>query len=246
MISVTDLAFAYDETPVLTDISLTIPEGERLAIMGANGAGKSTLLKLLAGLYDPDAGVIERNDLVGFSPEDPTAGLFAPTVADEVGFFPKNRGLDVERQTTAALRTLDIYELRDRNPYSLSVGEQRRVAIAAVLAGDPGVVTLDEPTTGLDRHGEQNMVDRLEEVNATIVFSTHEADFAYALADRVGILIDGELARIGPTTDVLTDTVLLQDAGIRTPGIVTWARHRGLDHPPADFTEAVRMLEGER
>lgn len=246
MITIRELTYAHDDSPVFSGLSLDVVAGETLAIMGANGAGKTTLLKLLAGLSEPDAGSVRRDGIVGFSPEDPTAGLFADTVANEVEFFPRNRGLDANRRAVDAMQSLEIYELRDRNPFTLSVGEQRRVSIAAVLAGDPAVLALDEPTAGLDRHGERALAACLADLNATLVVSTHESDFAYALADRIAVLGDAGIERIDDATSILTDESLLEAAGVRTPGIVAWARQRGLDHPPGSLDEAVGMLQGQR
>lgn len=246
VITINGIEFAYDDAPVFSGVSLDVVAGETLVIMGANGTGKTTLLKLLAGLYEPDKGSVRRDGIVGFSPEDPTAGLFADTVANEVAFFPRNRGLDANRRAVDAMRALEIYEFRDRNPFTLSVGEQRRVSIAAVLAGDPAVITLDEPTAGLDRHGERALADCLHGLNATLVVSTHESDFAYSIADRIAILGDTGIERIGDATSILTDESLLEAAGVRTPGIVAWARQRGLDHPPGTVDEAIGMLAGQR
>lgn len=241
MIRTAGLAFEYDDGRVLRDVSLTVRDGETMALMGANGTGKTTLLKLLAGLREPDAGTIECDGTIGFAPEDPTAGLFAETVADEVAFFPRNRGLDARARAESAMREMNVYAFRDRDPYTLSVGEQRRVSIASILAGDPDVVALDEPTLGLDRGGERDLGDRLGRVDATVVFSTHAADFAYAVADRAAVLVDGTIRRTGPVRSILEDEDLLGEAGIRIPGMVTWARTAGVERPPANVDEAVEL-----
>lgn len=243
MIAVDGLVVERGGRVVLDDFSMSVAPGERVAVMGANGAGKTTLLKAVAGLATPDAGTVEVDGPVGFAPEDPQAGLFAESVAEEVAFFPRNRGLAVERRREAALSALDLGELRDREPYSLSVGEQRRVSIAAVLAGDPAVLVLDEPTRGLDAAGERHLADLLDDLAVTVLFSTHASDFAYRLADRVVILADRGPQRVGPARDVLGDEAFLEAVGVRPPGIVSWARRRGIDPPPADLEAAIARLE---
>lgn len=244
MITVRDLAFGYDDGPVLDGLSLDVATGETLAVMGANGSGKTTLLKLLAGLYEPDRGTIDREGVVGFAPEDPRAGLFAETVAEEVAFFPRNRDLDVEAATDAAMTAMDVSDLRDRGPYTLSAGEQRRVSIAAVLAGDPAVVALDEPTAGLDAAGERYLAALLSDLDATVVFSTHSSDFAYRVADRVALMGGGALRETGDARDLLADPDLLREAGVRVPGAVTWARKHGFDPPPESVAAAVALVRG--
>ena len=242
MITADGLRFGYDREPVVADVSLALEPGETHALMGANGSGKTTLLKLFAGLYEPDGGTIDRPDVVGFAPEDPRSGLFAETVAEEVAFFPTNRGLDVASRTDDALTAMDIVDIRDRDPYSLSAGEQRRVSIASVIAGDPAVLTLDEPTAGLDATGERQLAELLSDLQATILFSTHAADFAYRVADRVTFLRDGEVLATDDTHRLLADADRCQAAGVYLPGPVRWAREHGIDPPPTTVEEAVAMV----
>lgn len=246
MIDVSGLSFAFDGHVVLSDVSFTVERGERLAIVGANGAGKTTLLRLLAGLLEADGGRVNVDGSAGFAPEDPQTGLFAGSVRDEVGFFPGNRGLDVDAAVDAALEAMALTDIDHRNPFTLSVGEQRRVSIASVLSGDPDVIVLDEPTTGLDRRGARNLAALLEDVDHTIVFSTHDTDFAYAVADRVAILADTGIRQLGPARAVLGDVSALLEGGIRPPGLVEFAREEGLDRVPADVDDAIAMLRGRQ
>lgn len=261
MISVENLTFGYPTTddPVVSGITLEVTTGRTTAVMGSNGAGKSTLLKLLAGLLEPDEGSIridgrdvgsatttEAAEVVGFGPEDASASFFARTVTEEVEFFPKNRELDVERRSREAMEQTGVYHLRDRSPLSLSAGEQRRVSIASILSGDPSVVLLDEPTQSLHRTGEREIGELLSELEQTVVFTTHSADFAYEIADEVVVLNEGRIARGGDPESVLADEELLETAGIRLPGIVEWAARRSLDRIPADFEQAVAMAKRDR
>lgn len=243
MIELEELRVAREGRPVLDGVSLAIERGETVAVMGPNGAGKTTLLKAVAGLLDPDDGSVEVDGVVGFAPEDPQAGLFAESVAEEVAFFPRNRGLDVDARREVALARLGIEPLAGRDPFALSVGQQRWVSIAAVLAGDPDVLVLDEPTRGLDAAGEDALADLLGGLDRTVLVATHAADFAYRAADRVAVLAAGELRRVGEARAVLGDEAFLESAGIRPPGIVTWARRQGIDPPPADLEAALAALE---
>lgn len=244
MIQANDLVVRADGRSILDEVSIAVDEAEIVAVMGANGSGKTTLLRTIAGLVEPDAGSVEGPEVVGYAPEDPRAALFAETVAEEVAFFPENRGLDATMAADGAMRQLDVDALRDRNPRSLSFGEQRRVAIAAVLAGEPGALVLDEPTAGLDRTGERELADLLVELEATVLFSTHAAGFAYQVADRIALLADGAIRHVGPAREVLADIGRLETAGIRPPGLVRWATARELDRLPDDLDDAVDMIRG--
>lgn len=243
-IEAADLEFGYGDGAVLRGVSLSVADGETLAVMGHNGAGKTTLLRLIAGLAEPDAGTVsvDGDGPVGFAPEDPAAALFAPTVEREVAFFPENRGIDPGPPTERALRAMGIEGLRDRAPSSLSVGEQRRVSIAAVLSGEPAALAFDEPTGGLDRAGERELAGHLRGLDAAAVVCTHEPDFALDVADRVAVLDDGELGPVGPAAEVLADEAALAAAGVRPPGRLAWARANGFERAPADVAEALAML----
>lgn len=223
---------------------MAVDASECLAIVGANGAGKTTLLRLIAGLLEADAGRVEVDGVAGFAPEDPQTGLFAATVRDEVAFFPRNRGLAVEAAVTDAIEAMDLGDLAHRNPFSLSVGEQRRVSIASVLSGHPDVVVLDEPTSGLDRRGARELASLLEAIDHTTVLSTHDTDFAFEVADRVAILADTGIRQRGPARDVLADVETLQNSGIRPPGLVEYARQEGFDRVPEDIDAAIAMHRG--
>ncbi|HKL29037.1 MAG TPA: ABC transporter ATP-binding protein [Natrialbaceae archaeon] len=247
----TDVHYAYPDADreALAGASLEVAAGEIHALMGGNGAGKTTLLRLIAGLRDPDAGRIEVDGgtpadgepVVGFAPENPKNGFFAETVEKEVAFFPSNRGLAVTERVEAALDAMDVDHLHDRMPLSLSGGEQRMVSIASVLAGDPAVLALDEPTTHLHRHAEAHLGSVLSDLDRTVLLSTHDADFAFEFADTVSVVQDGSIARTGPPREVLGDLEFLAGAGIRAPGIVEWADRRGLDPVPASIEAAAEL-----
>lgn len=250
-VAAVDVHYAYpdDDREVLTGASLEVAAGEVHALMGANGAGKTTLLRLIAGLREPGAGRIEIGDgddpgddpVVGYAPENPKNGFFAESVETEVAFFPSNRGLDVTERVDAALEAMGIGHLRDRMPLSLSGGEQRMASIASVLAGDPAVLALDEPTTHLHRHAERGLGGVLADLDRTVLLSTHDADFAFEFADTVSVVRDGTIARTGSPRAVLGDLELLAGAGIRAPGIVEWADRQGLERVPPSIEAAAEL-----
>lgn len=253
MIDLEAVDFAYDGTTVLHDVSATIDPGDSVAVMGPNGAGKTTVLKLVAGLLEPADGQIhlgagDRDDseaVVGLAPENPDDALFEGSVRDEVAFFPWNRGLSVETNVSSALESLAIEDLADRTPQTLSQGEKRLVSLAAVLSGDPDVIALDEPTSGLDAPARARLGESLAGLSCTVLFATHDADFAWAYADSALVLTEGALHRQGPVESVLGDGTLDFDAlGLEEPGPVRWAREHGFDTPPASPAEAAEWLTG--
>jgi cobalt/nickel transport system ATP-binding protein len=226
-------SYSYVPThPLLTQINLSIFQGDKLVIIGANGSGKSTILKLLDGLIFADQGEItafghsltakalrhnpyEFRQKVGFVFQDSEAQLFCATVYDEVAFALLQMGLPrtaVIARVNEALQDFGLWELKDRPPYQLSGGEKKKVALASVLIYQPAVLLLDEPTTGLDPRTKKWLFSRLLELNkaaATIIMVTHDLEAAKLLADRVVILNEQHrIERIG-TPNLLNDTPLL-------------------------------------
>jgi energy-coupling factor transporter ATP-binding protein EcfA2 len=251
MIEISDLHFGYEDGPQVFDgLAVEIETGRTVAVCGANGTGKSTLLRLLAGLLEPDAGTITiegEAPTVGLAPETPADGLFAASVREEVAFFPTNRGLDVEERVADALSALGIEHLADRSPQTLSEGQKRLVTVAAVLSGAPDVVGLDEPTSGLDADAWRRLGERLAGLSETVLFVTHDTDFAWRYADRVLVLSPAGLERYGPTEAVLADAATdLSDYGLREPEAVAWAREHDVDPPPRSVDAAVETLEGNK
>ena len=249
MIEISDLHFGYEDGPqVFDELSVEIETGRTVAVCGANGTGKSTLLRLLAGLLEPDEGTIAiegDEPTLGLAPETPADGLFAASVREEVAFFPKNRDLDVEQQVAEALAALGIEQLADRSPQTLSEGQKRLVTVASVLSGAPDVVGLDEPTSGLDADAWARLGERLAALSETVLFVTHDTDFAWRYADRVLVLSPAGKERYGPPAAVLADpTFDLAEYGLREPEAVTWARRHDIDPPPQSVDAAVAALEG--
>ena len=234
------VSYGYDPgSPVLREIDLQIRPGEALALLGANGCGKSTLQKLLDGLIFPDAGRISafgrelteaglrdaRANLafrrrVGFVFQDPEVQLFSGTVRDEVAFGPRQflPAAEAEARTADLLALLDLVALADRPPYTLSGGEQKKVALASVLAVSPDVLILDEPTNGLDPRSQSWVIHLLQGLRAagkTLVTATHHLGLVPRIADRAVVL--GEDHRIiadGTPQKILADRELLIRANL--------------------------------
>lgn len=226
--------------PALKDVDLRIRRGEQIAVLGANGCGKSTLLKILDGLYRPASGRIaafgeDVTDIaddpiraqrfhrrVGLVFQDADVQLFSPTVWDDVAFGPLQMGWtpeEVRRRVQEALRIMDVERLADRAPFELSGGEKKRVAIATVLAVDPDVLLLDEPTANLDPRSKAVLVDLiagLSRLGKTVVTTTHELEIVRLIADRIVVFGDVERRPIaeGDADGVLDDTELLVRANL--------------------------------
>jgi cobalt/nickel transport system ATP-binding protein len=231
-----DVSFSYGAgVTALAGIDLTIQEGERVALLGANGSGKSTLLHLLGGLAQPTAGEVRafgapltaellRDEAraqafrrrVGIVFQNADAQLFSPTVRDEIAFGPLHLGLrqgEAQQRVDDMVRLLGLEALVERAPYKLSGGEQKKVALAAVLAIDPDVLLFDEPMSGLDPRTRQWLLEFLEALHVagkTLVVATHDLAELERLVDRVVILgEDHRLAAAGPVSEMLGDRALL-------------------------------------
>ncbi|MBC7338958.1 MAG: ATP-binding cassette domain-containing protein [Firmicutes bacterium] len=239
-VEVRDLWFSYPGgPPVLKGISFAVPRGSRLALLGPNGAGKSTLLLHLNGLLSPARGEVhilgrrlEKASLtwartrVGFVFQDPDDQVIAPTVREDVSFGPLQLGWPPARMQEAVSRALDqleISQLADRPVADLSYGQKRLVALAGVLAMDPAILVLDEPTAFLDPATQSELLavlERLRQVGKTIILATHDVDLAAAWADYVLLLEGGEVLASG-TPGLLADGQLVERARLRMPWAVS-------------------------
>lgn len=229
------LTYRYESNAALDDLSLSIPEASRVALLGANGSGKSTLLRVLDGLHFGATGGVRfrGEDLteehfsddqwafafrrqVGLVFQNPDAQLFNPTVFDEVAFSPLQMRwskADVKERVMETLDWLQIGHLKDRPPHRLSGGEKKRVALASVLVLDPAVLLLDEPTGGLDPRSQSQLIDLLVEWGGgpkSVIIATHDLDDLADIADRCYVLDAGHLAAEGSPDDILADRELLQ------------------------------------
>jgi energy-coupling factor transport system ATP-binding protein len=260
---VRDLSFGYQTTnSVLNSINLIISPGEFIAIVGQNGSGKTTLAKHLVGLLKPSRGVVmldgrdraamrpaETAPLAGYVFQNPDHQLFAATVEDEVAFGPRNFGLDpaeVEHRVTEVLRAVGLDGARASDPFLLGKGERQRLAVASVLALQPRLLILDEPTTGLDYREQRRMMNLVTELNRAgiaIVIITHTPWLVAEYARRVILLRTGRVAFDGPVRDFFAEEALLRESAFRPPEITLLARRFGFSALSVEeFVAAMRML----
>lgn len=246
------------ETKALSDVNLTLRDGEFVGLIGHTGSGKSTLVQHLNGLIMPTSGrvLVDGMDLhdkatdrrairqrVGLVFQYPENQLFEETVEKDIAFGPKNLNLDdaeIDRRVKDAMRrvALDYNRLHARSVFELSGGQMRRVAIAGVLAMEPQVLVLDEPCAGLDPRGREEilgLIRRLhEEAGTTIVMVSHSMDDVASLAERVIVMNHGEVAMDGTPRDVFACGEELRGMGLDVPQAVQLAeklRARGFDIP---------------
>jgi len=244
-----DLRFSYpDGSEALRGVDLRVAEGECVGLIGPNGAGKSTLLLHLNGILPefggrrdaPPAAVrifgetispanlasIRRT--VGLLFQDPDDQLFCPTVFEDVAFGPRQFGLadvDVRRAVARALAMVGLAGFDTRAPHRLSGGEKRRVCLAGVLACEPRILVLDEPTSNLDPRGRRELKALLATIPATKIIATHDLELVVQLCSRAVVLDGGKIAAEGPPVDLLSDEPLMLAHGLERPHIL---QHR---HP---------------
>jgi cobalt/nickel transport system ATP-binding protein len=232
------VSFAFpDGFEALHDVVFRVRKGEFVAMLASNGSGKTTLIKVLSGLLKPKSGTVrlhEKNlgeycqaalyQQLGLVFQNPNDQLFGATVCEDVAFGPRNLGLaeqEVQQRVREALEAVGALELGQRAIHHLSFGEQKRVAIAGVLAMKPSVLILDEPTAGLDPAGEHKMLRLLGALNRqhgiTIILATHSVDTLPLFADRIYLLNRGRVLKEGDPEEVFRDHELIERASLRLP-----------------------------
>ncbi len=227
------LDFAYpDGHKALSDVSLDIQEGEKVALVGPNGAGKSTLLLNLNGIFKGDGRVevagmtVEKQNmavvraLVGLVFQNPDDQLFSPTVFEDVAFGPLHMGLpeaEVYTRVQEALAQVGMSEYVQRLSYHLSMGEKKRIAIATVLAMHPKILILDEPSSGLDPRSRRQLINLLHDLPLTMLVSTHDMLMVKDLFPRMVIMDEGRIVADGPTASLFDNTTLLEAHGLERP-----------------------------
>jgi energy-coupling factor transporter ATP-binding protein EcfA2 len=248
----------------LIGISLDIRKGETVAIMGANGAGKSTLIRHINGLLKPTHGkvttlgvetrmasVASLSRKVGIVFQNPNSQLFAQTVESEIEFALKNFGFPpqaIKERVEWALDSFDLSRYSDSSPMELSGGERKRLCIALVLAWEPEIIILDEPTVGQDSNQKEKLVEIIKMLgsqNKTVIIVSHDVEFIWPLQPRIVLMSHGRIVGDGPAQTVLTDEDLLNRARVVTPQLVELSKAIGLSRPfPRDVKEAsVKMTE---
>jgi cobalt/nickel transport system ATP-binding protein len=266
-----DVRYRYPHgMEAIRGISFHVRRGEKVALVGPNGAGKSTLLLMFNGMIPPDSGMLlfdnlpiryDRKSLlelrrkVGFVFQNPDRQIIAPTVYQDVAFGPTNLGLPEEQvrvAVEAALGAVGLAGFDRRPPHQLSSGEKKRVALAGVLAMDPELLVLDEPTNALDPAGSEDIMDLLDELREkgkTVLISTHDVELAYPWADRVILLRGGEILREDSPEVAFGDAGLVRKARLSVPVLLDLHRElerRGLSLPgkrPRTVLELVQAVE---
>lgn len=237
ILEIKHLDYSYDNrNNVLTDISIGIKKGEKIAVLGANGAGKSTLFLNMNGVYNSRSGEIffsgtkitkkNINTLrknVGYVFQEPDSQIVGTTVLNEVSFGLVNLGLpesEIQKRTIGILKEMGIYSYKDKPPHYLSGGEKKRVAIAGVIAMQPEIILFDEPMASLDPGNSlmfENILSKLESEGKTIIISTHNTDFAYKWADRIIVIENGSIIADDEPVKIFTSDEILKRANLEKP-----------------------------
>ena len=248
--------------PALSDVNLTINKGEFVAVLGHNGSGKSTLAKLCNAILEPTKGKVtvkgivpdteEKADevrrIVGMVFQNPDNQIVATIVEDDVAFGPENLGIEpseIRRRVDDALRCVNMYEFRHREPHKLSGGQKQRVAIAGVIAMQTECIVLDEPTAMLDPKGREEVMTTVKRLNKemgiTVVTVTHFMDEAVQ-ADRVVIMDGGRVVMQGTPKEVFSNVEKLRSYGLDVPQSTELCHVLGIKEGVLDVDECVEEI----
>lgn len=269
LIELKNVTFTYDgddeeekRQSALTDIDLTINKGEFVAVLGHNGSGKSTLAKLCNAVYEPTEGTVtvkgivsgsEENDdkirrVVGMVFQNPDNQIVATIVEDDVAFGPENLGIEpkeIRKRVDDALKSVNMYELRHREPHKLSGGQKQRVAIAGVLAMQTECIVLDEPTAMLDPMGRAEIMSTVHRLNKelgiTVVLVTHFMEEAVG-ADRIVVMDSGRIVMDGTPAEVFSQTDKVRECGLDIPQPTELCRLLGLGNAVLSVDECVERI----
>ena len=237
MIEFRHVSFAYEKNrPVLSDLSFRIEKGESVGLIGANGAGKSTVMKLLLGLLQGEGrivvdgidvnkaslGAIRRR--IGFVLQNSDNQMFMPTVYEDMIFAPLNYGLsreEAEQRVDSVLAQLGLEELKHRYNHKISGGEKRMAAIATILAMEPDIVLMDEPSSALDPYNRRIVINTIRSLPQTKLITSHDLDMILDTCERVILLSNGTIAADGPADVILRDKALLEAHRMELPFCLT-------------------------
>ncbi|MFH1287521.1 MAG: ABC transporter ATP-binding protein [bacterium] len=234
IIKAENLCFSYpDGTKAIDGLSFEITHGESVGIIGPNGAGKSTFILQLNGFFLPTSGslniggtpVTQKTKMeirrhVGLVFQNPDDQLFMPTVFDDVSFGPLNLGLSAEtaeKRTNEALSAVNCLELKNRPSHHLSLGQKRAVSIATILAMEPDILVMDEPSSFLDSYSRRDLIHLLKKFHHTKIIVSHDLDLIMEVCERCIILNDGKIQADGMTKDMLLDKTLLEKNKLELP-----------------------------
>jgi energy-coupling factor transporter ATPase len=268
LVSTQNLTYSYpaSERAALADLTFELRAGEYVGVVGPNGGGKSTLVRLLNGLLRPDSGIVRIGELdpatepylvrkrVGMLFQNPENGLVAPFVEDDVAFGLENLGVQrpvMRERVRGAIRAVGLEGYERREPHTLSGGEKQRVALAGILALDPQILLLDEPTSMLDAAGRREVLSRLEGLRGarTILHVTHHLEELLD-ADRVLVLNAGRLVADVRPERLVSDAGLLKENRLMLPPTLRLAASLGLGpakvRTPEELTAAILEKSGAR
>ncbi len=231
-----NLSYQYpDGNLALDNINLSIKANEKVALIGANGSGKSTLQFHLNGIFLPQIGeisigewtinnenLVHIRNFVGLVFQNPDNQLFMPTVWEDVAFGPTNKGIKGNELKLTVLEAMEAVNIdpeiyASRNPDNLSGGEKKRVAIAGVLAMEPQVLVLDEPSAQLDPRSRRQLINLLHRLPLTLIVATHDLDMAWELCERTIILSKGKVVYDGKTDKIMSDQTFLEQQALEAP-----------------------------
>ena len=233
MIKFENVSFGYEkEIPVIKNLSFSINDGDTIGLIGANGAGKSTIMKLLLGLLQHEGHIIvdslevekknypEIRKKLGYVLQDSDNQMFMPTVYEDMMFAPMNYGFtrdEAEKRVDETLKKLGLMELKHRHNHKISGGEKRMAAIATILAMDPEVILMDEPSTALDPMNRRTLINTIKQLPQTKIIASHDLDMILETCNRVILLNHGEIVADGKTKELLTNRKLLEDNRMELP-----------------------------
>ena len=241
MIEFRNVTFSYGEAPVVENLSFSIKKGETVGLIGANGAGKSTIMKLMLGLIT-GSGEIKVDGLpmnkenlgeirkkVGFVLQDSDNQMFMPTVYEDMIFGPRNYGLskeETDRRVDAVLAQLGLQSLKHRHNHKISGGEKRMAAIATILAMEPEMILMDEPSTALDPVNRRTVINTINRLPQTKLIASHDLDMILDTCQRVILLSHGAIVADGDAETILRDKELLEANRMELPFCLQgWKKH---------------------
>lgn len=233
MIEFKNVSFCYEkEHPVLKNMSFSIEKGEAVGLIGANGAGKSSMLKVLLGLLPHEGGILVKGiplckqnlaqirRILGFVLQNSDNQMFMPTVYDDMMFGLLNYGMskeDAERRVDAVLEQLDLTQLKNKYNHKISGGEKRMAAIATVLAMEPEVIIMDEPSVSLDPYNRRAVINVINSLTQTKIIASHDLDMIMETCRRVILISDGQIVASGAVMDILRNKELLESNRMELP-----------------------------
>ena len=232
MIEFRNVSFSYGDVPVVENLSFTIQKGETVGLIGANGAGKSTIMKLMLGLLSGSGEIkvdglpVCKNNLaeirkkIGFVLQDSDNQMFMPTVYEDMIFGPRNYGLskeETEKRVDAVLTQLGLQDLKYRHNHKISGGEKRMAAIATILAMEPEMILMDEPSTALDPVNRRTVINTINRLPQTKLIASHDLDMILDTCQRVILLSHGTIVADGDAETILRDKALLEANRMELP-----------------------------